>query len=301
MIKYLTGLAKAVAICAAAIFALSGAVAYAQGSEGCLAAADLRDKDIHRHAGVLDGNPDLCLSEFQFEENGLNWQLTIIANTRHEAGPTIYLLHDNENAAFDTAIYSLLKYGGKLIAVEAADGREFNGQDPNRNFGMTKPDTASCTQMKRKPAPIFTQMMMDLRNRSQGFILTMHNNADGHTGNGGSGGISAARQSAVMKGMMAPNGGDEDDAILLAGTTPFEQDSRAKKATEFFHKLGINVIYEHVTPERNDCSFSNHVVLKGIAPYYNIEAEHGHVAQQKHMLDAMMKFHRIKVRNAGVK
>ncbi|QIE45638.1 hypothetical protein G5B38_08925 [Pseudohalocynthiibacter aestuariivivens] len=281
---------------------LTNGAAAQDGDDGCLAASEMRDKDVKRHAAVLGASSGVCLSDLDFEENGLKWQITIIDNSKQPNGPTIYLLHDNENAAFDTALYSVLRYGGKLIAVEAGDSRQFQGQDPNRNFGMTKKATATCREMRKRPAPLFTQFLLDLRNPRINFFLTLHNNANGHSGNGGSGGISAARKSAVMTGMMSEVAkADEDDAILLAGRKPFDQERRAKKAAAFFLERGINVIYEHVIPERNDCSFSNYVVLNNLGEYFNIEAEHGHVAQQKAMLDMLMTFHRIRVRNKSIK
>ncbi|MCZ4351872.1 hypothetical protein O4H61_05035 [Roseovarius aestuarii] len=293
-------LVKRAALAAILIWTSHGA-AMAQSGEDCLSPASLRDGDVRRNAALFASGSGLCLSELQFEENGLTWTLTVIDNTRHSKGPTFYLLHDNEDSAFETALYGIRKYGGKLVAVESGNNREFNGQDPNRNFGATAKATAPCRDMRRKPAPLFTQFMLDLRDASPNFVLTLHNNANGHSGNGGSGGISIERSSSVMKGLKAPSGGDEDDAILLAGTQPYEQDKQAQKATAQFHKAGVNVIYEHVLPERNDCSFSNYVVLNRIAPYYNIEAQHGHTAQQKAMLDVLMKFHRMKVRDRAVK
>lgn len=287
---------------AALLALLAGGAAAQDTGDGCLKPDEMHDNDVKRHAAVLGPDSGLCLSDRNFEENGLKWRITVIDNTKQPNGPTIYLLHDNENTAFDAAIYSVLRYGGKLIAVESGETRDHQGQDPNRNFGMTKEATASCKDMRKRPAPIFTQFLLDLRNPRISFFLTLHNNADGHSGNGGSGGISAARKSAVMTGFMTEVAkADEDDAILLAGTKPFEQENRAKKAAEFFLERGINVIYEHVRPEGNDCSFSNYVVLNDLGEYFNIEAEHGHLDQQKAMLDTMMTFHRIRVRNKSVR
>ncbi|EAP75468.1 hypothetical protein [Roseovarius nubinhibens] len=276
-----------------------GQMAMAQSGEGCLAPDQLRDKDVRRHAAQLAR--DVCISEIEIAEHGVPWRFTVIENSKHQQGPTIFLLHDNENSAFDTALYAVRKYGGKLVALETGDSRDYQGQDPNRNFGATAQATAPCAQMRRKPAPIFTKFLTDLRGRRPGFVLTLHNNANGHTGNGGSGGISAARQSTVMKGLPAPGGGDEDDAILLAGTQPFEQNGAAQKLVAQLHKAQVNVIYEHVRPEGNDCSFSNYIVLNQLGDYYNIEAQHGHTGPQKRMLDILMGIERVKVRDRGVK
>ncbi|RKF13822.1 hypothetical protein D6850_11515 [Roseovarius spongiae] len=285
-----------------ALLALALAGGAAVASEDCLAPGEVRDKDVARNAKLIGAQKGLCLSALDFEENGITWRVTVIDDSAQPDGPTIYLLHDNEDSAFDAGLYSVLKYGGRLIALESGESRTHQGQDPNRNFGMTKKATAACADMRVKPAPLFTQFLLDLRNPRIAFFLTLHNNADGHRGNGGSGGISAKRTSAVMTGMMSPKGNaDEDDAVLLAGKQPYEKNRRAKMAAGFFLERGINVIYEHVRPERNDCSFSNYVVLNDLGEYYNIEAQHGHTAQQKAMLDSMMTFHRIGVRNNAIR
>ena len=147
--------------------------------------------------------------------------------------------------------------------------------------------------MTAKPAPAFTEALS--RHFSRRYpVLTMHSNENGHVGNGGRGHISAARSSATMKGIMAsnPQGGlsDEDNAVLTAGLKPFEADAKAQKLAGYLGARGINMIYEHVRPERNDCSFSFHVKLNGLGDYYNIEVEHGRVAEQKAILDVLMAY-----------
>lgn len=285
------------ALLAAALFFGASTMQVSAQAEDCVSPDGYPDRDIARNSKAIAGNKNLCLSDIEFTENGLNWKLTILENTKHTKGPTIFLLHDNEDSAFDTALYSITTYGGKLIAVEGKESRNFrNTQDPNRNFGKTKAETRVCRQMVRKPAPIFTQLLLDLRNTRANFFLTLHNNANGHTGNGGSGAISVNRKSSVLNGMPAPNGDDEDNAILLAGTKPPGEDKKTNKAIAYFHKAGVNVIYEHVRPESNDCSFSNYVVLNKLGQYYNIEAQHGHTQRQKQMLDVLMKYQRIRPR-----
>ena len=83
---------------------------------------------------------------------------------------------------------------------------------------------------------------------------------------------------------------NEDNAVLTAGLKPFEADAKAQKLAGYLGARGINMIYEHVRPERNDCSFSFHVKLNGLGDYYNIEVEHGRVAEQKAILDVLMAY-----------
>jgi hypothetical protein len=278
----------------AAFLAVTSTVALAKGT--CLDVAVVSDADVQRNAALIASEKDLCITIDKTEENGFPWQFVVIQNEARKKGPTVFLLHDNEQAAFDTGLYSVIKYGGQLIAIEAGEDRQFRSQDPNRNFADTAAAAAPCRDMLKKPAPAFTEALWNYRNRRDNFILTLHNNANGHAGNGGGGAISAARVSSVMKGMPAPNGGDEDDAVLLAGVAPFEENAKAQDLTAYLHRNGVNVIYEHVRPERNDCSFSNYIVLNTSHLYLNIEAQHGHGVAQKQMLDVLYAYNKIKVR-----
>lgn len=283
-----------------ATFLPGGALA---GQADCVPVSEVGDGDFRRHLEELADPAAFCITPISIEENGLSWRFYQVENLAYPRGPRVFLPHDNENAAFDAAIYMLRRYGGRLIAVESGDSRRFQGQDPNRNFGAKAEETASCRDMNVKPAPAFTKLLGNFHGKGNAnFYFAMHNNDDGYSGGGGAGTISARRNSSVMHGMMAPGGAwDEDDAVLLAGTAPFEQNSDAMGDASYFLGKGINVIYEHVVPARNDCSFSNYVVLHGLGDYYNIEAQQGHVEQQKRMLDALMSLRGVRAVDKSVK
>ena len=278
--------------------ALGASMAAAE--DECLAPSASRDADVLRHAEVLT-DERLCLSELDFAENGVTWQITVIDNTGYPIGPTMYLLHDNEDTAFDAALYGLRRYGGKIVAIETGERRTHEGQDPNLNFGETPRSTVLCEDMNIRPAPLFSQLMLDMRDREPNFILTLHNNIDGYGDAGGNGGISAAQTGGAFRGLLAESGMDEDDALLLAGTLPYETSRQAQRVAGQFLARGVNVIYEHVTQAGNDCSFSNYAALNQIAPYYNIEAQHGHLEPQKAILDALMAFEGIEVKDVEVR
>lgn len=264
----------------------------------CLAPETVDDEDLRRHAATFLANPRLCVETESFVEHNLDWQFTIITNTRKRRGPVLILLHDNEDASFETALYGIVKYGGKVVAVEASGRRIFKAvQDPNRNFAASARAAATCQEMKIKSSPVFTEMVRSHFHRRHP-VITLHNNDDGYSGGGGAGTISAARQSAVLTGLMTPKPAgrlsDEDNAVLLASTRSLGENADAGKDIAFFHARGINVIYEHVRPDINDCSLSNYVVLNRLGDYYNLEAEHGDAASQKVMFDALMERLKIK-------
>lgn len=265
----------------------------------CTDPAAVRDRDVQRNLGAFQVDQTLCISEERFAEHGRNWHMVVIENRKVRRGPVWAILHDNEDSAFDAALYSVSRYGGKMIALETGEGRSFAGQDPNRNFGATSKITAPCRNMASRPAPAFTKAISRHFNRNFP-VLTMHSNDNGYAGNGGSGHISARRSSATMKGIMspAPRGSlsDEDNAVLTAGTVPFEQNAKAQQLAQYLGGQGINMIYEHVRTNTNDCSFSFHVKLNKLGDYYNIEVEHGRVEDQKQILDALMGYLGIKPR-----
>ncbi|MCA1335059.1 hypothetical protein [Pseudooceanicola marinus] len=259
----------------------------------CLPAAGFPDPDVRRNLASFQADAGLCLSRAGFTEHGRSWQLTVVRNLSARRGPVWAVLHDNENAAFDSALYAVRRYGGALVAVEAGESRTFQGQDPNRNFSLSASTAATCRDISAKPTPGFTKAITSFFSDRYP-VLTLHNNDEGYSGAGGRGHISARRSSASMTGMMTPTPqgalSDEDNAILLADTRPFAQSAASRKATAAFHAQGVNVIYEHVRPERNDCSFSFFTRMNGLGDYYNIEAQFGAGEAQRRMVDVLMAY-----------
>lgn len=97
----------------------------------------------------------LTVTRIEFRDDRAFWRLYRIDNARKPDGPLWFVPHDNENAAFQAAIYAVRSYGGQVIAVEEArstagpDSR-MNGDvafgkpiDPNRNFRDETPNYAS--------------------------------------------------------------------------------------------------------------------------------------------------------------
>lgn len=264
-----------------------------QVAANCIDPGAVRDRDVARNLGAFEVNPNLCITEERFAEHGRRWHMVIIQNRKARRGPVWAILHDNEDSAFDSALYAVSRYGGKMVALETGEGRSFSGQDPNRNFGASSKITAPCRNMTARPAPAFTDAINRHFDRRYP-VLTMHSNDNGYAGAGGAGHISAKRTSATMKGIMSPHPqgslSDEDNAVLTAGTVPFEQNKKAQKLASYLGGQGINMIYEHVRTNTNDCSFSFHVKLNNLGDYYNIEVEHGRIEDQKQILDALLAY-----------
>ncbi len=96
----------------------------------------------------------LAVTRIEFRDDRAFWRLYRIDSARKPNGPLWFVPHDNENAAFQAAVYAVRAYGGQVIAVEEArsvvgpDSR-MNGDvafgkpiDPNRNFRDETPTYA---------------------------------------------------------------------------------------------------------------------------------------------------------------
>ncbi len=247
------------------------------GGGGCVNPDAVRDQDVRRNLHAIK-NADLCVSQDKLTENGIDWRFTTIANTKAPRGPVWYLPHDDEQTAFDAAVYAVARYGGRLVAVDGGEGRNYRGVDPNRMFAMTLAQAGPCAM--RFPAPRYTNFVMDQFGGAR-HILSMHNNSRG-------GSVTVGVNTAKAKGYRTSGTfSDPDHMIFTAGTNPIEADRRASATRDNLLRAGLSVVHEQVSQTNNDCSFSNHVALNDNREYFNIEAVHGS-NMQKGMVDALM-------------
>jgi len=250
--------------------------------------------DLRRNQRSLRG---LCVYRVHFDEGKYPWQMLLLFNPRHPRGPFWFLPHDDENDAFNSGVYAIRKYGGGMLSVVSGGHRFFKGQDPNRNFGTDTQSARQCRGQKA-PAPLYTRSVFGIIDsfRSGAPYLALHNNANGYSGNGGSGTISILRSTKRSRAFPAyqkiqrGKGGlmDEDTMVYIAGTSPTPPRSKISR----LNRAGINVKYEWVDRSHNDCSMSNYVVLKKrTMDYYNIETQKGDGKTQREVIDRLMKLH----------
>ena len=243
----------------------------------CINADAVRDQDVRRNLHPIK-NADLCVSQDTLNENGIEWRFVTIANKKSPNGPVWYLPHDDEQTAFDAAVYAVTRYGGRLVAVDGGEGRNYRGIDPNRAFAKTLAEAGPCAI--RSPGPRYADFVMDQFNGAR-HIFSMHNNTRG-------GSLTVNVNTAKVRGYRASGPfSDPDHMVYIAGTRPIDQDRRAAATRDSLLRAGLSVVYEQVSPQNSDCSFSNHVVLNDNRQYFNIEAVHGS-SLQKGMVDALM-------------
>lgn len=257
------------------------------------------DGDVARNRKALSSR-DLCLRLEVFSEGRLNWVLQIVQNRKNPNGPLWAVPHDDEDVAFDSAVYGVLKYGGTVVAVERNHDR-YNRigkrkQDPNRNFQI-RGESKCRLQLARSPE--FTRRFMRWHKAGQP-VIALHTNKEGYDlvpeldeekskGNV-SIGIERKPESNITEFPAArpiraksPN----DTLIYVASALPSGSDERLVRFVRALNAEGIHVLYEHV--ERNDCSMSNYAVRQNL-PYVNIEVVDGDdTGAQARMIDAVMK------------
>ena len=279
-------------------FVLFVGVSWFLGASSCKIPANLRDvvvggsldslsyiADVQRNYAKLK---HLCVKKLSFKEGRLVWNMLLVWNPKAVRGVFWFLPHDNENSAFDSAVYSATKYGGGFLSVLDGDSRYNHTQDPNRNFSNSSQRV--CKQ-QLAPSPIYTSVVfgvIDTFKEPNMPYLAIHNNTNG-------GGISALKSNSKVKSYLAypkkevlmANWGlkDADNLVYIAGVNPKPSRYKLQKLL----KNGLNVRYEMVNPQNNDCSMSNYVVLeKNTQNYYNIEAQHGQTKTQKRMVDILV-------------
>lgn len=261
-------------------------------SPPCIEMDAWRDPDIARNRQLILDEP-LCLSVIEFTENNLNWRIQVFDSGR--PGYKWVVLHDDEDAAFDSALYAIARYGGKVVDVDLLSPiRPSAYVDPNRNFAFVDAHRRTCMGPARRAAPLFTTTILKLLGSPP--YLALHNNYDGHLLGGGNGNISVHHSTRGLFGLPGNKTGerlaDEDNFILVSGLTPPDSlQDRTRQTIEQLRYAGVNVIYEHVRPDTYDCSLSNFLLLHGGAKpgqYFNVEAELGDLQSQITMIDALV-------------
>jgi hypothetical protein len=274
----------------ALIFALALTLFLTANSSSLVITKDLnilkKYPDIKRNLSFLNG---LSVSLLGFREGKYNWYMLLVTNTKAPSGPFWFLPHDNENSAFDSAIYATRKYGGGFLSILSGGLRYHEGQDPNRNFSLSSSKVASC-QFQKGASSIYTATIMQIINSHKAPnmpYLALHNNTN-------RGSVSILRNSKSTKSFLAYSKAkilkgrglsDEDSLVYIAGASPNAPIQKVQKLLN----VGLNTKYEYVNSTNNDCSMSNFLVTQNLDNYYNIEAQHKKSGVQKEMIDRLIK------------
>jgi hypothetical protein len=125
-------------------------------------------------------------------------------------------------------------------------------------------------------------------------IVALHTNEQGYKGDGQGGlyGISMAQPipgTVAFRATTTPIGASPDDTmVFVASLEKPDKDPGLMTFVNALRSQGVNVIYEIVKRDRNDCSMSNYATLKGMHDYVNIEVVRTDGAAETKIVDMVM-------------
>jgi hypothetical protein len=212
--------------------------------------------------------------------------VNVVTYTARERGQTWINVHENERTSVDAALEVIDKVGGKVIVLEHRGERNINfdldGQtytvDPNRIYTQ-----AGIRATLDNLGPVSEEAVAEVERFSRELIdhlgldtlhvaLTIHNNAEGG-------------YSAVSYTDGEAYADDASDVRLHPDRDPDDFFFVTEEAwVEPLAAAGFNVVLQDNSRVTDDGSLSVYCGQRGI-PYVNVEARHGHHAEQVRMIE----------------
>lgn len=204
-------------------------------------------------------------------------------------GPLLISLHSNEATSTRAARALLATYAGTLVAIDGGGQRRVplkaNSNrvtiDPNRVFSLAgvKRDMdrfSIYSEAEAKQCAAFGEEIVKAFNISKSRpVIALHNNTNGGYSIDSylAGGSEAAAAAKVTR---APT--DPDNFFLVTHPKLFDD----------LVKAGFSVVLQDNSKAPDDGSLSVYCGRRGII-YVNVEAQHGAEAEQRRMLEALLK------------
>lgn len=199
-------------------------------------------------------------------------------------GPVFFNMHDDENTSSMAMLQILQNNPGTYIEllhtgarnISFKKGRRSYTFDPNRIYTdegikATLERGGRFDQKGLKEVRNFAHKLLDIvLEESPNYIFTLHNNTPEN----------------LTVYSFAPGREYQNDAAYIFADTTMDHDDFVLVTTrimyDFFSASNINTVLQNQNPT-NDGSLSVWAALNNI-PYLNIEAEHGHIEQQKQLI-----------------
>ncbi len=120
----------------------------------------------------------LTVTRIEFRDDRAFWRIYRIDNIRKPKGPLWFVPHDNENAAFQAAIYAVRAYGGQVIAVE--DARSTSGPDSRMNGDVAFGKPIDPNRNFRDETPNYAREILAGLGQPPRLIVALHTNEAGY-------------------------------------------------------------------------------------------------------------------------
>ncbi|WP_316801888.1 hypothetical protein [Pedobacter nototheniae] len=200
-------------------------------------------------------------------------------------GVKFLVIHDDEDTGVKAAFDYIRWYGGEIIDSQYGSIRDYNFTymddpyriDPNAIYTKTgvhtrlKKNLNSTNEVEEALLKAGKQIVDFYDPKSTGYILTLHNNADG--GFGISSYLPGYDLSSTADSVFINFQMDGDDLVYVTEPRLFSS----------FKKANVNVILQSKFAD-NDGSLSVYAMQNHI-PYVNVEVQHGHIDENFRLIE----------------
>jgi len=232
---------------------------------------------------ACNAQPDVQLKRFEYQLGNDN-----VATVLHEVSGSDLLffnMHDDENTAVEAGLQVIALRGGRLLELQHTGDRlvSFGIEsmdyrfDPNRVFtplGIEKTlerysqaDDAAIEAVQA----FADSLISDGGMRGAKLIVTLHNN--GESAYSAESYLPGGEYDVDAEAVHLQAGRDPDDFLFVTQDNLFQ----------LFKSAGLNVVLQNNSTVTDDGSLSVWAGREEI-PYINVEAQHGHLAEQVEMV-----------------
>lgn len=222
--------------------------------------------------------------------------ITLVKYSYKPNGVRFLAIHDNEDTGIKAGFDYIRWNGGELIDSQYGDVRDFNFSymddvyriDPNAIYterGIStrlKKNEFSSNEIEKELNAAGKQILNFYNPQETGYILTLHNNADG--GFGITSYLPGYDLSSTADSVFINFEMDPDDLLYVTDVRLFNS----------FKKANVNVILQSKFAE-NDGSLSVYAMQNNI-PYINVEVQHGHLEENLRLIElavTVLKEHKL--------
>ncbi|THD35152.1 MAG: hypothetical protein E7773_11915 [Sphingomonas sp.] len=223
----------------------------------------------------------LIVTRIEFRDDRAFWRLYKIDNARKPVGPLWFVPHDNENAAFQAAVYAVRAYGGQVIAIEEA--RSLTGPDSRMNGDVAYGRPIDPNRNFRDDTPDYARTILAGLRQTSGLIVALHTNEPGYDasestcgpppqGYTGKGEISVLLCNDLYTPRRSASGRwpfDDTDSVAIVSypATGVPADGFCARPLV---DADMNIMFERVAT--SDGSLSNFALFRGLS-YVNLETQ----------------------------
>ena len=197
-------------------------------------------------------------------------------------------LHDDESTSVDAALDVIRTRGGRVVELAHTGARNVAFQvdntdfaaDPNRMFTdagrrRTLADKSRDTPEARAALEAFANDVLAAYAPGAPAVITLHNNTDENYGARSY--LAGAEYETDAEAVTVHPGTDADDFFFVTDRGLYDD----------LVSRGFNAVLQDNEAATDDGSLSVWAAQQGV-PYVNVEAQHGHRAEQARMIEALM-------------